>query len=606
MATASDAFTRTEDPLASGWSTVGGLGALKAVGTVAQASVVFTECGSVWTADAFAPDQFSEAVLATVPGAVGIGGGPIVRGKTGVNQAYLFFLDGSTSSRIFKYDGVFTALGASFTVGPTTGHAYRLKVTGQSSAVLEAFDDGVSITSRTDSSSVFTNGLPGIHTFGNSTPSPTWESWNAGQVIAPILQAQGATNANTTGSNSPTIPTHQANDIIIVAAVFWGPNTAGDAEQIPTPTNYTLLGSQVGQPAAANRDGWSALFWRRVSGAGTTVTVTRGASWDTGSDTCFGARAYVIRGCRTTGNPFEDGLNSGPHTAANQAFPVVTVSGSYRLVVQFGNSMDNQTFAMTSSGWTTGTEDNDPAGTDCSFQTARKDSISASTTGDTATVSAPAQGAYAFHGVSFVPPAITLNADAVVVGVSARGASLVKKAALALTAVGVAVRGASLVTKAAFASAAVGVATAAEQVMYSVMASATAVGVAAFDRLASYFRSAGAVAVGVAERGASLIIQAAREAIAVGVSSFDRLASYFRSAEATAVGVAAQTHQLMLNIMADAIAVGVAIASKMLTIMVTAQAIAVGIAALTKTFISGAGAAVAAVYQVVWRYFRGR
>jgi hypothetical protein len=226
-------------------------------------------------------------------------------------------------------------------------------------------------------------------------------------MAAPTLQAEGATATGvTTGAPSVTIPTHQADDIIIVAAIFWGPNTAGDAAQIPTPANYTLLGTQVGQPAGT-RDGWTALFWRRVTGAGTTVTLTRGASWDTGTDTCFNARAYVIRGCIATGNPFEFSANSGPHTAANQAFAAQTVSGSERLVVQFGNSMDNAAFAMTSTGWTTGTEDDDAGGTDSAFQTARKDNVSSSTAADTSTVAAPAQGAYAFHGVVFLPVAAT-------------------------------------------------------------------------------------------------------------------------------------------------------------------------------------------------------
>lgn len=222
-------------------------------------------------------------------------------------------------------------------------------------------------------------------------------------MAGPTLQAEGATSAVTSGAPSVTIPTHQADDILIVVAVFWGPNTTGDAAQIPTPSGWALVGSQVGQPAAANRDGWSAVFWKRATGAGTTVTLTTGASWDSGTDTSYGARAYVIRGCATSGDPWDAVNTSGPHTALNQAFPTVTVSGSNRLVVQFGNSMDNQSFAMTSTGWTTGTEDNDPAGTDCSFQTASK-TTSSNTAADTATVSAPAQGAYVFHGVSFKPP----------------------------------------------------------------------------------------------------------------------------------------------------------------------------------------------------------
>jgi len=65
--------------------------------------------------------------------------------------------------------------------------------------------------------------------------------------------------------------------------------------------------------------------------------------------------------------------------------------------------MDNAAFAMTATGWTLGTEDDDATGTDCAFQTARKDNVSADTAADTSTNAAPAQGAYAFHVVVFAP-----------------------------------------------------------------------------------------------------------------------------------------------------------------------------------------------------------
>lgn len=409
MSNASDTFTRTENPLASGWSTLTGFTALKADGANALGGTVNSENWSIWTNTPFGPDQFSEVVMNTVPSVSGVGGGPSARGSTSQGNGYLLYID-IADIRVYKtVNGSFTLLGAIVSLTPTSGHRYRLTGTGSATVTLDGYDNDTLVISRSDASSPHTSGQPGIHTYSNSG-NPSWSSWKSDQS-APFLQAEGATVANTTGSLSPTIPTHQADDIIVVAAVFWGPNTAGDAAQIPTPTNYTLLGVQVGQPAAANRDGWSALFWRRVTGAGTTVTLTRGASWDTGNDTCFGARAYVIRGCRTTGDPFEDSQNTGPHTTANQAFAALTVLNTSRLAVQFGNSMDNAAFAMTSSGWATGTEDNSGTGTDCSFQTARKGEISTNTSADTATVSAPAQGAYAFHGVVFIPPAFILGAD---------------------------------------------------------------------------------------------------------------------------------------------------------------------------------------------------
>ena len=223
-------------------------------------------------------------------------------------------------------------------------------------------------------------------------------------MAAPNLQAQGTIATGvTTGVPTITIPTHQADDILIVHLMAWVPNTTTpDAAQIPTPSTWTLLGVQVGQPAASPRDGWSAVFWKRATGAGTTVTPTRGSGWDTGTDTCYGGRAYVIRGCKNTGDPFETSSNSGPHTAANQSFAAVTVSGTQRLVTHFGIASDNLAFSMASTGWTTGTEENNNGGTDSAAQTARKDNQSASTSADAATVTAPT-GFYAFHGVSFLP-----------------------------------------------------------------------------------------------------------------------------------------------------------------------------------------------------------
>lgn len=264
-------------------------------------------------------------------------------------------------------------------------------------------------------------------------------------MAAPNLQAQGATSAVTSGAPAVVIPTHQTDDIIVIAAIFWGPNTAGDAAQIPTPANYTLIGSQVGQPAGT-RDGWLAWFWRRAPAAGSTVTLTVGAGWDSGTDTCYGARAYVIRGCAVSGDPWDAAVTSGPHTAANQAFPAVTVSGIERMVAQLGNVTDNLAFAMTSAGWTTGTEDNDPAGTDCSFQTARKDNVSASTSADTATVTAPAAGAYAFMGISFKPPLAAALFEAAVNAVGTVVAAITTVIRMASDVLGAAILAAALST----------------------------------------------------------------------------------------------------------------------------------------------------------------
>lgn len=225
-------------------------------------------------------------------------------------------------------------------------------------------------------------------------------------MAAPTLFAQGSVAAVTTGSLTVTLPSHQADDILLLCVVCWVPNTAGDAAQIPTPAGWALLGTQIGQPAGT-RDGWSAWFWKRAtSGAETNPVVSRGASWDTGTDTCFAGRAYTVRGCIATGDPWDAQAGAGPYTTANQAVAAVTVSGTERMVVQFFNSMDNQA-AGTISGWTAGTAATTATGTDAGFQTFRKDNVSASTGADASTAAAPAQGAYAYIGISFKPPAVS-------------------------------------------------------------------------------------------------------------------------------------------------------------------------------------------------------
>jgi hypothetical protein len=222
-------------------------------------------------------------------------------------------------------------------------------------------------------------------------------------ITWPYVKAQGTISTGvTTGAPTVTIPAHIANDILIVVAMAWAPTPAAAMNQIPTPSGWALVGTQAKLPtAAATADGWVGVFWRRATGAGTTVTLTRDAGWDTGNDTCYNARAYVIGGCITTGDPWDATATAGGYTAANQAFPAVTVSGAERTVVIFGAASDNLAFSMAATGWTIGTEANDAGGTDSAFQTAWQENVSSSTAASTSTVTAPAAGGYGFIGVSF-------------------------------------------------------------------------------------------------------------------------------------------------------------------------------------------------------------
>ena len=223
-------------------------------------------------------------------------------------------------------------------------------------------------------------------------------------MAAPTLQAEGTLNVVTSGNNSPTIPTHQADDILVVAFGFWGPNSTGNPlADCAVPSGWTQI-TQFDAPAL---DGKIGYFWRRATAAGTTITLTRPSGWDTGTDTAWGARAYVIRGCITTGDPWDQAVASAVYSTANQAVAAITVSGSERMVVHFLVKCDDFATAPTLSGWTAGTQVESTSGTDASAGTFRKDNISAGTGADASTTEAPAAGRYAFLGVSFKPLAAT-------------------------------------------------------------------------------------------------------------------------------------------------------------------------------------------------------
>jgi hypothetical protein len=113
----------------------------------------------------------------------------------------------------------------------------------------------------------------------------------------------------------------------------------------------------------------------------------------------------VIRGCITTGNPYEFLSQTGFYDATNNgAFQAITVSGSERMAVNFMYAVVGPpTPGAAPSGWTAGTASNTTTGTDAAYQTFRKDNVSSSTSADASNVTA-GSGSYEFLGVSFIPP----------------------------------------------------------------------------------------------------------------------------------------------------------------------------------------------------------
>jgi len=227
-------------------------------------------------------------------------------------------------------------------------------------------------------------------------------------VAAPTLQAEAAAFLIVqTGACAPTIPTHVADDILLATVMVWVPSTAGVIADIPTQSNWNKLGSV--DLNGATKDGQIAWFWRRATASGTTVSFARGAGWDTGTDSAFGARVDVIRGCVTSGNPYDNFQMSTQFTTANQNTPAVTVSGVDRLVMFFeANCVDTTTAQFTArTGFTMGTNRASTGGTGGGARNARL--VTGSNVAAAASTHvAPAAGRfYAYAGISFKPPVPT-------------------------------------------------------------------------------------------------------------------------------------------------------------------------------------------------------
>ena len=233
-------------------------------------------------------------------------------------------------------------------------------------------------------------------------------------MAAPSLQAEAAAlTVVTSGACAPTIPTHAADDILVATVLVWVPNTAGTIYDIPTPSGWNKIGSV--DLNGATKDGQFAWFWRRAAASGETVSFARGTTapgttaWDTGTDGAYAARVDVIRGCETTGNPFDDAVVSANFTAANQNTPAVTVSGSERTVMFFEvYSTDTTTAQFTArTNFTMGTNRGSTTGTGGGARNARRENVSSSESATATTHTASTSPrSYAFCGISFKPFAI--------------------------------------------------------------------------------------------------------------------------------------------------------------------------------------------------------
>lgn len=146
----------------------------------------------------------------------------------------------------------------------------------------------------------------------------------------------GASGVVGSGFNlTPTLPAHQAGDILIVAAQNAGPS-------VMSVTGWTEIGS------ASNGVLRYTYWWKRAaSSSETNPTVSAGSSDQY-------ARAYVFRGCVASGTPYENATvtSIGPTTTPTSSG--ITTTGANRLAVVFEQHYGTATYSsgLPPSGWT--------------------------------------------------------------------------------------------------------------------------------------------------------------------------------------------------------------------------------------------------------------
>jgi hypothetical protein len=149
---------------------------------------------------------------------------------------------------------------------------------------------------------------------------------SAGALAAPTVQAVGTSAVANSASNVvASWPAHAANDIGILIASGFGPNAYAAPVGWGTVANSPQVTSDVS--AAGSR---LSVFWRRAaSAAEVDATVV-----DVASDDAKLALIVVVRGCTTSGTPWDATAGSVENVVTNSiSIPGLATTGANRLVL---------------------------------------------------------------------------------------------------------------------------------------------------------------------------------------------------------------------------------------------------------------------------------
>lgn len=222
-------------------------------------------------------------------------------------------------------------------------------------------------------------------------------------MAAPVPTTKGTIGLSTGGNCSPTLPAPGggilANDIVFALFISHQPVSVG---VINTLAGWTEVAQITYRNSSLVNQGRVGLFYRRMAG-GESGTITFSRTGDTGSDTCFHGQTYLIRGCETTGDPYDAASIRNGDGATTVTWDAVTVSGGERTLLAFCAQADDTPLVATPSTYArTLTAEGTTSGTDAQF--AMDDKQNVSTDGSVTAANGETIGWATIH-VSAKPPA---------------------------------------------------------------------------------------------------------------------------------------------------------------------------------------------------------
>lgn len=307
--------------------------------------------------------------------------------------------------------GTFTTL---ITSSPTTydtsgGTQLDLGVRAAANGDLELLvrSGGGSWTSvGTANDTTYTSGACALEMNGATTQSVRgFEVYAQGALTRPMV-IPGVPTYVTTQTSTPAFTglSPVTDDVIVIQAM------ANVSRAIATPGGYAELGSPLN-----NANLSAEWFWKRAGASESAPAVDFGAAGST-SDV-HATQAFVVRGAKTSGDPFDTTANAGsPTSSTTPAGSALTISDERRVVVWAAIDDDNAwSSGFPPSGWRRVTFSTTTTGGDANF-TAIERAASANTAAPTVgTMSASDYWrtltvAFAPAAVDSTPPVVTVTA----------------------------------------------------------------------------------------------------------------------------------------------------------------------------------------------------